>query len=375
MFIINYQHVQKIISMKKEVIIFMPSIEGGGVEKNLFLISNFLAKNIETLKVITISSKYKKKFNKSIKLITLKNKIWDNLSRRFKYFLSIILLIKEILKNKNIIVMSFQANIYCILICKIFSIKIISRSNSAPIGWSQNFVKKIIFGIGLKLADKIIVNSIDFKKDLRKEFNINAICIYNPLNKNEILDKSKKKSAKIFKSKRKLKILNIGRFTDQKDQFTFLKSLNNLKKDIEFEACIIGKGKLEKKLQNYITNNNLQKFVKMLDFVDNPYPLMKQTDLFVLSSKYEGLPNVLLESLVLKKFIISSNCRTGPNEILLGGKGGLLFNVGDHEQLKKKIKYFFLNKKKCQKMMMNSYKSLKRFDYNKNLKMYLNLFI
>ena len=375
MFIINYQHVQKIISMKKEVIIFMPSIEGGGVEKNLFLISNFLAKNIETLKVITISSKYKKKFNKSIKLITLKNKIWDNLSRRFKYFLSIILLIKEILKNKNIIVMSFQANIYCILICKIFSIKIISRSNSAPIGWSQNFVKKIIFGIGLKLADKIIVNSIDFKKDLRKEFNINAICIYNPLNKNEILDKSKKKSAKIFKSKRKLKILNIGRFTDQKDQFTFLKSLNNLKKDIKFEACIIGKGKLEKKLQNYITNNNLQKFVKMLDFVDNPYPLMKQTDLFVLSSKYEGLPNVLLESLVLKKFIISSNCRTGPNEILLGGKGGLLFNVGDHEQLKKKIKYFFLNKKKCQKMMMNSYKSLKRFDYNKNLKMYLNLFI
>jgi len=351
----------------------MPSIEGGGVEKNLFLVSNFLAKNIETLKVITISRKYKNKFNKSVKLITLKNRIWDNLSRRIKYFLSIILLIKEIFKNKNIIVMSFQANIYCILICKLFSIKIISRSNSAPIGWSQNFIKKIIFGIGLKLADKIIVNSIDFKQDLRKEFNVNAICIYNPLNRNEILNKSKKKSAKIFKSKKKLKILNIGRFTDQKDQFTFLKSLRNLKKDIEFEACIIGKGKLEKKLQNYIANNNLQKFVKILDFVDNPYPLMKQTDLFVLSSKYEGLPNVLLESLVLKKFIISSDCRTGPNEILLGGKGGLLFNVGDHKQLEKKIKYFFFNKKKCQKMMINAHKSLKRFDYNKNLKLYLDL--
>ena len=100
---------------------------------------------------------------------------------------------------------------------------------------------------------------------------------------------------------------------------------------------------------------------------------MKQTDLFVLSSKYEGLPNVLLESLVLKKFIISSDCRTGPNEILLGGKGGLLFNVGDHKQLEKKIKYFFFNKKKCQKMMINAHKSLKRFDYNKNLKLYLDL--
>ena len=68
---------------------------------------------------------------------------------------------------------------------------------------------------------------------------------------------------------------------------------------------------------------------------------MKQTNLFVLSSKFEGLPNVLLESLVLKKFIISSDCRTGPKEILLNGKGGLLFKVGDYKMLEKRIKYFF----------------------------------
>ena len=133
--------------MKKEVIIFMPSIEGGGVEKNLFLVSNYLAKKIKSLKVITISKKYKNKFNKSVKLISLKNNIWDNFSRRIKYFLSIVLLINEILKNKNILVMSFQANIYCILICKLFSIKVISRSNSAPIGWSQNFFKKKYLGL------------------------------------------------------------------------------------------------------------------------------------------------------------------------------------------------------------------------------------
>ena len=374
MFVFNYQHDQKITQMKKEVIIFMPSIEGGGVEKNLFLVSNYLAKRIKSLKVITISKKFKKKFNKSVKIISLESNIWDDFSRRVKYFLSIILLINEILKNKNIVVMSFQANIYCILICKLFSITVISRSNSAPIGWSKNLFKKKIFEIGLRLADKIIVNSIEFKRDLKKEFNINATCIYNPLNKNEILDKSKKKSAKIFKSNKKLRILNIGRFTDQKDQLTLLKSLNNLKNDILFEACIVGRGMLKKKLQKYISNNNLNKYVKIIDFVDNPYPLIKQTNLFVLSSKFEGLPNVLLESLVLKKFIISSDCRTGPKEILLNGKGGFLFNVGDHKMLEKKIKYFHLNKIKCQKMMMNSYKSLKRFDYNKNLKMYLDLF-
>ena len=137
--------------MKKEVIIFMPSIEGGGVEKNLFLVSNYLAKRIKSLKVITISKKFKKKFNKSVKIISLESNIWDDFSRRVKYFLSIILLINEILKNKNIVVMSFQANIYCILICKLFSIKVISRSNSAPIGWSKNLFKKKIFEIGLRL--------------------------------------------------------------------------------------------------------------------------------------------------------------------------------------------------------------------------------
>ena len=111
----------------------------------------------------------------------------------------------------------------------------------------QNFFKKKIFGIGLKLADKIIVNSIEFKRDLKKEFNVNATCIYNPLNKNEILTKSKKKSARIFKSKDTLRILNIGRFNDQKDKLTLLKSLTNLKNDFGFEACVVGRGKLKKR--------------------------------------------------------------------------------------------------------------------------------
>ena len=65
----------------------------------------------------------------------------------------------------------------------------------------------------------------------------------------------------------------------------------------------------------------------------------------MLSSKYEGLPNVLLEALTLKKFIISTNCPTGPKEILLNGKGGLLFNVGNYNQLSEKILFYVKNKK------------------------------
>ena len=82
--------------------------------------------------------------------------------------------------------------------------------------------------------------------------------------------------------------------------------------------------------------------MRIINFLDNPYPIIRETELFILSSKYEGLPNVLLESLVLKKMIISSNCRTGPKEILLNGKGGLLFKVGNHKDLYKKIIWVIL---------------------------------
>ncbi len=358
--------------MKKKLIIFMPSIEGGGVEKNLFLVSNYLSKKIKDLRLITISKKYKKKFNKSIKFITLSSNFWDKLSRRSKYALALILLFKEILKDRKLIVFSFQANIYCIILCKLFRIKIISRSNSAPVGWSKNFLKRFIFKVFLNSADKVMVNSYEFKKELKKEFNVKSICIYNPLNKKEIIKNSKNKSKKIFKTNN-LKILNIGRFTDQKDQLTLLKALNLLKNKIKFEVVIIGRGILKKKLYNYIIKNNLKNFVKLKNFVNNPFPLIKQADLFILSSKYEGLPNVLLESLILNKYVISSNCRTGPKEILLNGKGGDLFKVGDYKNLSKLIINFNLRKKINKKKLKYAKNQLYRFDYNVNLKKYLNL--
>ena len=117
--------------------------------------------------------------------------------------MSIILLLHEILKDKNLVVFAFQANIYCIILCKIFNIKIIVRSNSAPIGWTKNLVKKKLFKFFINKADRVMVNSFEFKKDLKKEFNVNSKCIYNPLDLENIIKKSKKKSKKYFKNKKK----------------------------------------------------------------------------------------------------------------------------------------------------------------------------
>jgi len=165
----------------------MPSIGDGGVEKNLFIISNYLKDKIKDIKLISISKKFKSKFHKKIKFISLNSNFWDKLGRRKKFFLGLYLLFLQLIKDRNIAVLCFQGNLYCIVLCKIFGVKVIIRSNSAPEGWSQNFFKFLCYKYILSLADKIIVNSFDFRDNFRSKFNLDTTCIYNPLNKNEII--------------------------------------------------------------------------------------------------------------------------------------------------------------------------------------------
>ena len=184
--------------MKKKLVLFMPSLEGGGVEKNLFLLANYFVKKIDNVSVITISKKFKYRFDKKILFISTKYLFWDNFGRVTKYIISLYLLFIEYLKEENLTVFCFQGNILCIIFCKILNIKIIIRPNSSPSGWSQNTLKKIIFSYILRQADRIIVNSISFKIELKKKLNVDAECIYNPLNYREIKKLSKEKIKKNF---------------------------------------------------------------------------------------------------------------------------------------------------------------------------------
>jgi len=358
---------------QKKLIIFMPSIEVGGVEKNLFIISNYLSEKLQKVSLITISKKYKNKFHSKIKIICPKNNTWNSTPKRIKFFVCLYLLFVEIRKNKNVAVLCFQGNIYCTLLCKLLKIKIIVRSNSSPSGWSQNFIKKILYKKILNLADKIVVNSIEFKKELKTKFNLNSTCIYNPLNTKKIKELSKIKIKNNFFQRNFINIINIGRFTDQKDHLTLLKSINLLKNKIKIKLLIIGGGINKSKILRYIKLKKLSHIVKVKNFTNNPYPFIKAADLFILTSRFEGLPNVLLEAITLNKFIISSNCPTGPKEILTNNKGGLLFRVGDYVDLSKKILFFVNNIKVCKKKVLYSKSKLYRFGSKVNLNNYLKL--
>ena len=358
---------------KKRLIIFMPSIDGGGVEKNLFIISNYLSKKIDKIILITFDNRFNRNFDKKIKILNVVNNPKENYSKYYKYYKCLLLLTSEVLKEKSLI-FAFQANIYCCLLSLILRFDLITRSNSSPTGWSKNLIKNLVFKFLFKIPKKIIVNSKDFKKEIDKKFKINTKLIYNPLNLTEIKKLSKNKFSLSFFNNVKIRAINVARFTDQKDHLTLLKSILILvKKNFKIKLLIIGYGPNKSKMLSFIKKNKLKRNVKIINFQKNPYKFIMKSNLFILSSLYEGLPNVLLESMTLKKSVISSNCPTGPKEILKNGKLGILFPPQNEKILAKKIVAFKNDQKKFSIIADHAFKSLKRFDYDYNCEKYFQL--
>ena len=330
---------------------YYPSIEGGGLEKNLFSLINSLSKKKYKINFITYEDNTKfKKFNenyyfhKNINVIT--SSIIPNIKHRYiKYILCTIRLFFSVLTQKSIIV-SFQGNILPIVIAKITNNKIIIRCNTAPSKYVDGFIKKIFFRYFYSLSDIILVTSNDFKKEIKKYFGLNSIVHRQTLDINEVNKKSKIRfNFNFFKKFNGLKIINVGRLTHQKDQMTLLKAFAKLIKFRRARLLLIGNGEDKKNLVEFVNNNKLNKHVKIISFTSNPFKYISLSDIKVLSSRYEGNPNILLEVASLKKLIISSNCKVGPSEILQSGRGGILFKVGDYNQLFLILKKIDIKKK------------------------------
>ena len=281
-------------------------------------------------------------------------------------------LIRKLLLNRNYLILSFQANIYVIVLSKIFGVNVISRSNSSSSGWSKNFFKQLIFSYFFKRAKKIIVNSFDFKKEMDKRYKINTTCILNPFKFSNIIKMSKKKTKRIFYEKDSIKLISVGRLNHQKDFITLLKAIDIIKSKKKVELIIIGKGFEKKKLKDFIYNQKLEKCVKLIGYKSNPFQYIRQADIFILTSLFEGSPNVLIEAITLKKYVISTNCPTGPREILNNGKYGELVKIGDFKKIAKLIDNFKKNKIVKNKIR-NGYKSLKKYNYKINCEKYYQL--
>ncbi len=127
-------------------------------------------------------------------------------------------------------------------------------------------------------------------------------------------------------------ILAVERLEEsQKDISTLLRAYQMLKQEYHHEEklYLLGKGQSEEELKKKAETLGISNDVVFLGFHSNPYPWIKNARLLAHSAKMEGLPTVLIEGLMLNKLIVSTDCPTGPREILNDGKAGLLVPVGD----------------------------------------------
>ena len=160
----------------------------------------------------------------------------------------------------------------------------------------------------------------------------------------------------------------------QKDFLTLVRAYKIVKDNkIKDKLYIIGDGPSKEEIMIEIKKLNLEENIKLIGLSKNPYVWLKNSKLFVHSSKYEGLPTVLIEALICNKMIISSNCPTGPKEILKDESCGKLFKIGDIEELGNYLVEFLSSRKNREKYEKNVIIRKEEFNKNKVIKEYEKL--
>lgn len=132
-------------------------------------------------------------------------------------------------------------------------------------------------------------------------------------------------------------VLAAGRLVSDKDFETLILAFSLVASKIPHKLVIVGEGEMEASLRRRSGELGLTERILFMGYVDNVYPYMEAAELFVLSSRSEGMPGVLIQALACGSNVVSTDCDFGPREILDGGKWGTLVEVGNPDQLARHI--------------------------------------
>lgn len=158
--------------------------------------------------------------------------------------------------------------------------------------------------------------------------------IYNPILNKDIYEKMKEPLTDAwFKDKQIPVILGIGRLNPQKNFELLIKAFARVRENKSTRLMILGEGPEREPLEKLVKGLGLTEDIALPGVVSNPYQYLTNADLFVLSSNYEGLPTVLVEAMACGCPVVSTDCPSGPREILDGGRYGRLAPVGDTQSL------------------------------------------
>jgi glycosyltransferase involved in cell wall biosynthesis len=158
--------------------------------------------------------------------------------------------------------------------------------------------------------------------------------------------------------------------TPQKDYPTLLRAIAKVNAERPVRLIILGDGEDRSRLERLASDLGISNQVDFAGFQSNPFSWMRLCDVYVMSSSWEGLPGVLLEALASGASVISTDCPTGPSEILEQGRWGHLVPVGDADAMAQKI-IFTLNETKH----VESFSRAEEFAPQKIVSQYLDLFV
>lgn len=333
--------------MLKKVMFFLPSLGGGGAERTVIQLANSFAEqglNIH-LAVCDLTGDKAKLLPEVSPKIELVN---FNCGR----VMNSITPLKNKMKAEQydcLVATQTHTNIVAGIAKKLAggNTRLIFREVSTP---SKNmklqgiakFVLKTLVNWTYPMAQQVICVSKGVESDFREYYsykNNNLSTIYNPVLDDAYFAKLEAPVSHRFFNAHDLKnsnkvILAVGRLTEAKN-FGFLirsfKALHDLYPGTRL--LILGEGELRAEFEALVADLGLKDVVDLPGFDSNPYAYFKYASLFVLSSNWEGLPGVLIQALASKVKVVSTNCPSGPMEILDHSKFGLLVECNDQAGL------------------------------------------
>jgi glycosyltransferase involved in cell wall biosynthesis len=334
------------MKIDKKICLFVSSLRGGGAERVAVNLANeFVTKGYQ-VDILTVKKEgvYLSDISKEVRVF----EPYSPSSRFLRTFLMLPALIYYIKTNRpSMVISSLPRNNIIILIAQFFiskkSTKVVVSEHSnmtASFKKRNTYTDKLLLFFVKRLysrAYRVIAVSNGIANDLISNYGVpesKVAVIHNPVDVLFIKEQSSSAIDPNVMDRKYDNIISLGRLTEAKNYPLLIKSFAKVyENNRNARLTIFGEGELRRQLEQEIEKLGLVGLVKLPGFYKNPFAYIANAKVFVLSSDWEGFGNVLVEAVVCGTPVISTDCPSGPDEILRSGKYGILVKPGSQVEL------------------------------------------